>query len=462
MASKELGIKFSNEIYATKKDVANYMKTPMIDSIWNSVLEYRENFFIRTKLKHITGSEYSVCLTPSINEKINGEERKLMNIYFRYLKLSLNKSDIFYKKSAYELILKEFAINYNLQIEDYEIQKILAKDINNLRPELLIVYNYYVALESINKLAYEDITLKTFENFNNIMLSSENVNFRNTEIENDFAKVLVNRIYAGLPVNTISKSMENLVEFLNDPQVGMFVKVIATLYFIYYVRPYDAYSEDLAIYSAKVVLAHEGLQEVASSLHLELLLKDKEEFKKFFMESQKSLDLTYLIDYAIKKMDKVIEDANLNLNNSQSKAIQNELYSNEVKSNDLVPNLDELEETHNEMSGSSLKVSEEKANVNFSTKIAIENIPTGLDEKEAMNLEKHLLEMEPNLSRGQAYFYARHCTLNMNYTISQYKKEVGCAYETARSSMDNLVRLGYYKKELLKNKFVYIPINKRR
>ena len=147
MASKELGVKFSNEIYATKKDVANYMKTPMIDNIWNTVLEYRENFVIRLKLKHITASEYSVCLTPTINERINGVERKLMNIYFRYLKLSLNKSDIFYKKSAYEEILKGFASNYNLNIEDYEIQKILAFKGGNIFYSVIIFVKFHVNME---------------------------------------------------------------------------------------------------------------------------------------------------------------------------------------------------------------------------------------------------------------------------------------------------------------------------
>ena len=47
-----------------------------------------------------------------------------------------------------------------------------------------------------------------------------------------------------------------------------------------------------------------------------------------------------------------------------------------------------------------------------------------------------------------------------SYTVDQYKKCVGCAYETARSSMNNLVLLGYYKKEILKKKFVYIPVKR--
>ena len=48
----------------------------------------------------------------------------------------------------------------------------------------------------------------------------------------------------------------------------------------------------------------------------------------------------------------------------------------------------------------------------------------------------------------------------MSYTIAQYKKEVGCAYETARCSMDGLVTLGYYTKKQLKNKYIYTPIKR--
>jgi hypothetical protein len=33
-------------------------------------------------------------------------------------------------------------------------------------------------------------------------------------------------------------------------------------------------------------------------------------------------------------------------------------------------------------------------------------------------------------------------------------------YETARTSMENLVLLGLYRKEPLKNKFVYTPVVK--
>ena len=66
--------------------------------------------------------------------------------------------------------------------------------------------------------------------------------------------------------------------------------------------------------------------------------------------------------------------------------------------------------------------------------------------------------MYPSLSRAEAYFYARHCTMGKYYTISQFKNEIGCAYETARTSMEHLAASGYYRKEKFKNKFIYTPI----
>ena len=94
-------------------------------------------------------------------------------------------------------------------------------------------------------------------------------------------------------------------------------------------------------------------------------------------------------------------------------------------------------------------------------KVALPTMPIGLDEKDAARIEENLLEINPKLKRGEAYFYARHCTIGKYYTIAQYKKTLGCAYETARTSMDHLVYEGYYRKEMLKNKFIYTPIPRR-
>ncbi len=77
-----------------------------------------------------------------------------------------------------------------------------------------------------------------------------------------------------------------------------------------------------------------------------------------------------------------------------------------------------------------------------------------LDEEE---MAKQLTEMNPLIKYHQALFFANHRVAGRYYTISQFKEFTDCAYETARTSMDFLTSLGLYRKEQVKNKFVYTP-----
>ena len=83
-----------------------------------------------------------------------------------------------------------------------------------------------------------------------------------------------------------------------------------------------------------------------------------------------------------------------------------------------------------------------------------------IDERTLKKMETALLESDPLINKKQAHFYVRHCAVGRFYTIQQFKKAEGCVYETARTSMDNLAKRGYYRRENIKNKFVYTPIDK--
>lgn len=72
---------------------------------------------------------------------------------------------------------------------------------------------------------------------------------------------------------------------------------------------------------------------------------------------------------------------------------------------------------------------------------------------------KALVEMNPTIKYNQALFYVRHRTVGRYYTIGQFKDFLDCAYETARTSMEFMTALGLYRKEQLKNKFVYTPVD---
>lgn len=454
MASNDLIKKFSNDVYATKSYVADAMKTPMIDGIWNSILEYRSNFSKLTELKHITETEYSICLTPSINEKVNNIEKKFLRLYSQYLRLTISKSDISYKRIAYKNILEVVAKKYNLNVDEISLNRILSKNVNSISPEFMVLYNYFLALENIENNYLKDFDESIIKNFASILQGIDVNNYRNNDSIITLPKVQMNRTYLGIPFGSIQKGMDNLSPFLKNNSLSSFIKAISTFYYIYYIKPFDSFNEEIAILTLKYVLANSGIDEIGSTLDFEKLLENKEEVDTKVFDVQKNFDLTYILDYSISKTNDIIDEAFKALGNAKASEINKEIFSEETNMSSM-PDLSELNKTILE------KKEENTSGISFNKNIAFESLNTGLSEADAKKVEEHLIEMNPSLSHGQAYFYARHCTLGMSYTISQYKKEVGCAYETARVSMDNLASLGYYRKELFKNKFIYVPIKRK-
>jgi hypothetical protein len=94
-----------------------------------------------------------------------------------------------------------------------------------------------------------------------------------------------------------------------------------------------------------------------------------------------------------------------------------------------------------------------------SDEIALSTLPTSnLSDKELKEFARYIVETNPRIRKPQALFFASHSSLGRYYTIQDYKRTIRCAYETARTSMDNLAAEGFYQKLQIKNKFVYTPI----
>jgi Mg2+ and Co2+ transporter CorA len=174
-----------------------------------------------------------------------------------------------------------------------------------------------------------------------------------------------------------------------------------------------------------------------------------------------NLDLTYLLNYIIDFTLDKIEEFEDELEQIDSQLIYDESRQNDLNKTEEVVSSTPLVSPSNEKE---VIIKEEKVplsnNVSFNQQVSLPNIPVGLDEADASIVADNLLEIYPSMKKNQAEFYARHCTIGKYYTISQYKKEMNVVYETARTSMENLVMLGLYRKEPLKNKFVYTPVIK--
>lgn len=477
MNNRQLAIKFSNDKYCTKKDVIETLKTPLIDSIWNSVLEYRSDFSVVLPLKHINNTAYCVCLTPNMSERLNSAARKLTKLSSTYDRANGFDEKNYFRTKSYVKILKCVGKRYGLHLEDYVIENIVNGNTSTLSPDLMILHRYYQCLLDIERNPFEKINDELLSKYYSYLIGSLELTsfYRIQDIQNNRSKVLIGKLYLGVPVNAIEANMQQLYSFLETSKVSMFIKALSALYFIYYVKPFDEYTEEIASLVMKKVIATNDIGSVSAMIDFEDLVANKEELENVIIESQKSFDLTYLIDYVLTKCEGMLAETEESLFNAQKQTINNELnQSEETNILNKTPSVNVTNENSFKNVNHSVqeqipqfsqgKSEEKEVNstsiIDYNRAIAISNLPTGLSEEEATRLENHLMELNPNLSRGQAYFYARHCTLGMNYTISQYKKELGCAYETARSSMDNLVYLGYYRKELLKNKYFYTPVKK--
>ena len=238
---------------------------------------------------------------------------------------------------------------------------------------------------------------------------------------------------------------------------------------------------------AKSVLAHESVGEFAAYFPLETLLNDNpNEVNRLFGEVQATSDTTYYVSYALDSVNRLIDKMLDNIAEYSSQMIRDDFYKadeveetpkEEVVKAEPQPVISQSEPTPivrevvreiiREVPVPAPTIETPKAEPQKAEKaempenkpqgLAISYIPEELDEKTALRLERHLLELDVRLKKGQAHFYARHCTLGMYYTIDQYKKAVKCVYETARTSMEQLVEFGYYEKKQFGKKFVYTP-----
>ena len=216
--------------------------------------------------------------------------------------------------------------------------------------------------------------------------------------------------------------------------------------------------------------------------------ENNNEVSKIFYEVQSTSDITYFLTFALDSVNHLVEKMLDNIADYSSTIIKNDFFKldepveekeeNENKNSEVIHEVEKpkeepqptvvkevIREIIREVPVPSQPV-EEKVETSATPEnkplgLAVSYIPEELDEKAAARLEKHLLELDYRLKKGQAYFYARHCTLGMYYTIDQYKKAVKCVYETARTSMEKLVEFGYYKKQPAGKKFVYTPVDRK-
>ena len=468
MNNTNLAIRFTDEVYATRQDVARALGTNLIDSIWHQILEYRKGFSKTLSLLDVNKSVYAITFTNDVleknkrlSERFLEAEQNYRDFADRLIEKEVFSNDMFKSELRYLAHLKGIIVN------DIALNNIISNRSTDLL--YLPLVNYLSALKSINVSTSIDENL--LAGYLQTLNGGEALTkfYRQTEIENPSQKVLINREYLGAPTALIEKMMSNLFAFLNDERNDLIVRLSATLYMFNYVKPFDNYNDELALLVCKTLLLKNHNKDFVTLLPLEIVFYEgKDNLASSSKDSQRSRDLTY---YHLQIL-RLFEDTTASFISRIIQITRDSLES-ETFSNEIIKEPEHATPIQGRITSEVSDKPEEKVIVPSSKKeekltpIMSNNEPVvnvhayqDLDEKALNRAAIDLMERDPNLRPGQAHFYVRHCTIGKYYTIQQYKKAERCVYETARTSMDYLAKAGYYRREQVKNKFVYTPISK--
>ena len=492
MAGNDYAMRFTEDKYATKLEVARELKVSSVDPFWSNILSYRSHFYHYLTIKTIEKSMLLFCGCPAINGLVNNIEVKLIRVNREYAMVTPNSKQ--YKNINYAFkkeivnLLNEFE---QLAVGDDFVESVLRHEVVSAIPNNMLLVNYLDALNYIKR-SYVNPIDEDFlaELYAKLLGTEELVTFyRSSEDRNPENRVLIDRIYTSAPVNLIDSMMDSLFSFISSSALSASLKAVITFFYINFVKPFDKYSEEMAVLMAKAVLAHESFGDAIVDLPFErLLLLPKEEAARIYVEVQKTADITYFVDYAYRYLNKYCDAYLDTIANAKVTEMRDDFYrvdeekeieevaedQGKVETVDLfaeqeeeaeaapAPTIETKPEPVQEAPAPVVETPKKKTvKVTYvQEELAVAYIPVALDEKQAVLLEQDLLERDPELKKGEAKFYARHCTKGKKYTIAQYKKSLRCAYETARTAMDHLAELLYYRKDKVKNKYVYIPIER--
>ncbi len=450
MANNDFAYRFTDERYVTKTELPRLLGSSLIEPFWIQIENYRKANAKRLALRSLTQIPFFVTMTPTIAHKVSQFQQKLENFKSSYLSLSEapRVQERVAQFAKYEILSAINSIE-KTQAGDLSIKAMLNgtyRESNFLHQPLL---GYRDALKKFEDRYLAPITEDLLaEIYAEILGQQELVSFyRNSDPRNIYSVATVNRDYEWAPYGDIPGLMENLFSFIANDTCDYLVKAIMVFYYTVYVKPFDAHNEAVACLLAKYVLSQGGMEAAAALLPIEGILRPgNERYRTLKVEAQRQKKATSEIFQAAK-----------------NRVTKNDLPKEPERPVEVTPEVEKPE-----MKEVVVEPKAQPAAPIESPTPKVERIITGesaikipenkMSDKEIREYARYILETNPNIRKQQAFFYASHATLGRYYTIQDYKKATKCAYETARTSMDNLAAQGFYKKLQLKNKFVYTPI----
>ena len=459
MAAGNLNQKYTIEKYCTRNEVARALGTNLIDPFWREIIEFRRNFAYELPLFDAAHAKFGLTFIDPVQGRTAQANDRATKYGADVKKLpSRSVAEFSFRSEMLTNSLREIAKYNKLEVSDITLSNILEG--KNVEEEHNVLVRYYDSLTSLKENSYDNIDDSFLARHYAILRGEEELTsfYREVDAESASSKFLVDKEYDnGVPAHLIDEMMTTLFDYINSFDISLVTRISAIFFMFDYIKPFEEYNMELACLLAKRVLASTSIDTDCVYVPLESFINKS----NFFHEVSKEVKKTHDFTYAFLAGSDIINDA-FDLALNKISQVHGSYLDEEVKIGGEDKQIKkEFGSNIKYPAPKELKKSETKAEIqrrheaNFASKEEVH-----YSEKELKARMNDLLEMDPKLKKIQAHFYVRHCTVGRYYTIQQFVKFEGCVYETGRSSMDGLAKLGYYRRDQIKNKFVYTPISK--
>ena len=455
MANQDLNQRYTIEKYFSKQEVSRALGTNLIEPFWREINEFRRKFAIELPIFDASYVKYYLTYIDSVQGKTAQANDRVSAFVSSISKISNGSiSEFTFVRDMLFTELKSVARMNNLDVSDITLSNIIQR--LPVEPQYKILERYFECLQALRKDVFDNIDDSFLAKYYALLRGEEELTcfYREDDIETAASKSLIDRDYdQGIPSHLIDELMSALLEYVNNFDISLVTRLSAIFFMFNYVKPFDLYNMELATLLAKRVLASTSIDSSCVFVPLETILNDQSFFGDVSKEVKRTHDFTYAF---LKGADLINNSFDLAINKLSEvhiTSIDNEVISEEKP---IKPEFSPKQPI--EVKKPAKVLTKDQIQRNIESKTAVETVK--LSDKELKAKMNDLLEQDPFLKKNQAYFYVRHCTPGRYYSIQQFVKEIGCVYETGRTSMDNLAKLGYYRREQIKNKFVYTPINK--
>lgn len=456
MAGNELNQKYTIEKYCTQAEVKKALGTNIIDPFWKEISEFRNRLsielpifdanYIRFKLAYVDSIQRNIAQVTDCVSNFSIQKEKLIND---------SLSEFSFTRDMIKTSLKALAMYLNLDASEVTLRNIIEdKPVNSVYTPLL---RYKKALLELRKNSYDEINEEFLAKYYAILRGEEELTsfYRESNIETSSSRALIDRDYdKGVPTRLIDEMIPSLLDYITKYDVAITARLSAIFFMFNYVKPFDSYNMEMAVILAKRILASTNIESASVYIPLEIFLNDNE----FFGEISKEIKRLHDFSYGVLSGSRIIKSA-FEIAGNKITIVKANAIDKSVKYGEDPEKIKQEFGIEVEKPKTFVKQNETKNEIQRKLERNVKpSVP--LTDKEIKAKVEDLLESDPFLKKAQAHFYVTHCTVGKFYTIQEFIKLERCVYETGRTSMDGLVKLGYYKREQIKNKFVYTPIDK--